>query len=78
MKANILLKFLLVVSALVPFSCAEVKQAGKDIGHGTRDVTKAVGKGARDVTRAIGHGARDATKAVGKEIKKATSSSDSN
>jgi len=55
---------LLVLGPLV-FSCAEMKQAGRDIGHATRDVTKKIGHGTRDVTRKIGHGTRDAVKTVG-------------
>ena len=61
--------------------CAQIKEAGRTIGHTTRDVTKEIGHGARDVTREIGHGTRDVvrevgegggdgTKAVGEEVKK--------
>jgi len=54
--------------ALVSLSCAEFKQVGRDIGHGTRDVTRAIGHGARDATKAIGHGSRDAYHAAKKDI----------
>jgi len=54
---------------LMPLSCAEIKQAGRDIGHGTRDLTRAIGHGTRDVAKSIGHGARDAAKEIKKVSK---------
>lgn len=69
---NIKLIGIIFVSAFVLLSCAEMKQAGRDIGHATRDVTRAIGHGTRDVTRDIGHGTRDAVKAVGAEAKRIT------
>ena len=39
--------------------CADIKEAGRTVGHTTRDVT-----------REIGHGTRDAVKQVGDEISK--------
>lgn len=58
----------LLASIFVLLACAEIKQAGRDIGHGTRDATKAIGHGTRDAAKAIGHGTRDAVKTVGEEI----------
>ncbi|MGB1263241.1 MAG: hypothetical protein ACPG52_10045 [Cognaticolwellia sp.] len=46
-------------TTLILNACAELKQAGKTIGHTTRDIT-----------REIGHASRDAVNAVGKESKK--------
>ncbi|MFV8782144.1 hypothetical protein ACNKU7_06950 [Microbulbifer sp. SA54] len=40
-------------------ACAELKDTGRTIGHGTRDVAKA-----------IGHASRDTAKAIGKNTKK--------
>ena len=57
--------FYLIFSSVMFISCAEVKQAGRDIGHGTRDATKA-----------IGHATRDAVKAVGKETKEVLNGED--
>lgn len=68
--------FLVITSGLIILSCAELKQAGRDIGHGTRDAAKAIGHGTRDAAKAIGHGTRDAVKAVGKGVKKTTESED--
>ena len=51
--------FLLVLLGCLLSACAQIKEAGRTIGHTTRDVT-----------REIGHGTRDAAKAVGEGIKK--------
>jgi hypothetical protein len=56
--------FLISLGCLIS-ACAHIKQAGRTIGHTTRDVTKEVGHTTRDVTREIGHGARDVTRDIG-------------
>ncbi|UTA46549.1 hypothetical protein L1F30_10230 [Simiduia sp. 21SJ11W-1] len=48
----------LLAVALLP-ACAELKDTGRTIGHGTKDVATA-----------IGHASRDTVKAVGKNTKK--------
>ena len=53
-------------------ACAQFKEAGRTVGHTTRDVTKEIGHGARDITREIGHGTRDATRAIGEGARDAT------
>lgn len=63
-KLSVMLPLLLLL-----FSCAEIKDTGRAIGHGTRDVAKTVGHTTRDVTKKIGHASRDAAKAVSKETK---------
>ena len=50
--------------------CADIKEAGRTVGHTTRDVTREIGHTTRDVTREIGHGTRDTVKKVGDEISK--------
>jgi hypothetical protein len=55
-------------------ACAEVKEAGKTMGHTTRNVTREIGHGTRDVTRTIGHGTRDTVKAIGKGTKEVVKS----
>ena len=73
--------FVLIFAVGVLPGCVQIKEAGRTIGHTTRDVTKEIGHGARDITREIGHGTRDvarevgegtrdATKAVAEEVKK--------
>lgn len=66
---NIIVSTLMVGSLLT--ACADLKEAGKEIGHGTRDAAKAIGHGTRDVTKAIGHASRDAVKTVGDGVEKA-------
>jgi hypothetical protein len=44
---------------------ADVKKAGKAVGHGVKETTKVIGHGFRDGTRAVGHGTRKVTKEVG-------------
>lgn len=51
-------------------ACADIKEAGRTVGHTTRDVTREIGHTTRDVTREIGHGTRDTVKKVGDEISK--------
>ena len=51
--------------------CAQLKEAGRTIGHTTRDVTRSIGHGTRDVARDIGDGVRDATNSASEEVKKA-------
>jgi hypothetical protein len=60
---------LLVLAGFVS-GCANVKEAGRTIGHTTRDVTREIGHGTRDVVREIGQGTRDATNTVGDGVKK--------
>lgn len=50
-------------------SCAEVKDAGRTIGHTTRNVTREIGHGTRDAAKEIGHGTRRAVKTIGDEAK---------
>jgi hypothetical protein len=39
-------------------ACTEVKQAGRTVGHTTRDVAKEIGHGTRDAAKEIGHGTK--------------------
>ena len=59
-----------VVAAGFVSGCAHIKEAGRTIGHTTRDVTREIGHGTRDVAREIGHGTRDAANTVGDGVKK--------
>jgi hypothetical protein len=58
-NSRVKIGFFLVVLGYLLSACAQLKEAGRTIGHTTRDV-------ARDV----GHGTRDAAKTVGEGIKK--------
>ncbi len=64
-----LFALLVLCSTGLLLSCAEVKDAGKTIGHTTRNVTREIGHGTRDVARDIGHGTRRGVKAVGQGAK---------
>ena len=55
--------FFIVLLGYLLSACAQLKEAGRTIGHTTRDV-------ARD----IGHGTRDAAKSVGEGVKKVVKS----
>lgn len=63
-----LMRFKMSVVALVVglfvSGCAELKQAGTEIGHATRDAGTAIGHATRDTTKAIGHASRDAVNSV--------------
>jgi len=70
---NLAVKTLLTLAlcGVLP-GCVPLKEAGRTIGHTSRDVTKEIGHGARDITREIGHGTRDATRAIGAGARDAT------
>jgi hypothetical protein len=63
LDSRVKITFLLVLSGCLLSACAQVKEAGRTIGHTTRDAA-----------RAIGHGTRDAAKAVGEGVKKVVKS----
>ncbi len=63
MKRRYKMTFSLIAS-FVLLGCAEMKQAGKEIGHATRDATTAIGHATRDTTKAIGHASRDAVTSI--------------
>ncbi len=48
-------------------SCAEFKEAGRTIGHTTRNVTREIGHGTRDVAKEIGHGTKRVVNSIGEE-----------
>ncbi|MFT6986717.1 MAG: hypothetical protein ACJAT7_002559 [Psychromonas sp.] len=67
MKKQILTLTVLALT-LTLFSCAEIKSAGRTVGHTTKEVTTEIGHTTKDVTTKIGHASRDAVKSVGEEI----------
>ena len=52
-------------------SCAEFKDAGRTIGHMTRNVTREIGHGTRDAAKDIGHGTKRGVQAIGQGAKEA-------
>jgi hypothetical protein len=63
-SSSLTIAFLILVGCFVT-GCAQVKEAGRTIGHTTRDVTREIGHGARDVTREIGRGTREVVSGIG-------------
>ena len=58
-------KFFSFLAILCLFSaCAEFKEAGRSIGHTTRDVTTDIGHGSRDTVKAIGKGTKRVVKSI--------------
>ena len=62
-NSRVKIVFLLVLLGYLLSACAQLKEAGRTIGHTTRDVA-----------REIGHGTRDAAKSVGEGVKKVVKS----
>lgn len=60
-----------LLAGLTLAGCAEFKEAGRTVGHTTRNVTREIGHTTRDVTREIGHASRDAAKEVGHSTEQA-------
>ncbi len=42
-----------LVLTIMIIGCAEMKQAGRDIGHATRDTTKAIGHASRNAVKSV-------------------------
>jgi hypothetical protein len=61
------LTVLFVLFSIGLISCAELKEAGRTIGHTTRNVTREIGHGTRDVVTDIGHGTRRVVNSIGQE-----------
>jgi hypothetical protein len=58
-------KILIAISCCLYLSaCAEFKEAGRTIGHTTRDVTREIGHGTRDAAKSIGRGTKRVVKSV--------------
>lgn len=66
MNKIIVKSFVCFVTIFSLVSCAQLKEAGKDVGHATREVTTEIGHATKDVTTKIGHASRDTVKAIGK------------
>ena len=57
-NSRVKIVFLLVLSGCLLSACAQVKEAGRTIGHTTRDAATAVGHGTRDAAKAVGEGVK--------------------
>lgn len=57
-STNKAMLILMLVTCSLVSACAEVKQAGRTVGHTTRDVAKLIGHGTRDAAKDIGRGTK--------------------
>ncbi len=64
--------FFVMFSTGLLSSCAEFKEAGRTIGHTTRNVTREIGHGTRDAAKEIGHGTKRVVESIGQETKDET------
>ncbi len=55
--SNIVSLIVVVASCTFLSACTELKQAGRTVGHVSRDVTREIGHASRDVAKEIGRGA---------------------
>ncbi len=55
---------MVVLACLLSSACVEFKQAGKIVGHTTRDVAREIGHGTRDVAKQVGKGAAKVAKSI--------------
>ena len=55
--------FLVLLGCLLP-ACAQLKEAGRTIGHTTRDVATAIGHGTRDAAKTVGEGVKSVVKSA--------------
>ena len=55
---------LLVLSGCLLSACTQVKEAGRTIGHTTRNAAKAIGHGTRDAAKAVGEGVKKVVKSA--------------
>lgn len=63
-NSQVKIAFLLVLSGCLLTACAQVKEAGRTIGHTTLDVATAIGHGTRDAAIAVGDGVKKAVKSA--------------
>ncbi|MCZ6617147.1 MAG: hypothetical protein O7E57_03360 [Gammaproteobacteria bacterium] len=56
--SNVVLPIVLFVTVSFLCACVELKQAGRTVGHTSRDVAREIGHGSRDVVKEIGRGAK--------------------
>jgi hypothetical protein len=64
MKIRVLQLILCLIATSTLLACAELKDTGRTIGHGTKDIATS-----------IGHAARDTAKSISKNTKKVVAES---
>jgi hypothetical protein len=61
-NSRVKIAFLLLLLVCLLSACAAIKEAGRTIGHTTRDVATAIGHGTRDAAKAVGEGVKKVVK----------------
>ena len=67
MKINRIMTLTAVLVTMLA-GCADLKDAGRTIGHATRDVTTTIGHATRDTTQAIGHASKEAVNTIKEDL----------
>jgi hypothetical protein len=57
-------KIVFLLSGCLLSACAQLKEAGRTIGHTTRDVATTIGHGTRDAAKAVGEGVKRVVKSA--------------
>ena len=70
MKKIIIKSFVCFVAIFSLVSCVKLKEAGKNVGHATKDVTTKIGHASRDTVKAIGKETKDAVNDIKDSIDK--------
>jgi predicted small secreted protein len=63
-NSRVKIAFLLLLLGCLLSACATIKEAGRTIGHTTRDVATAIGHGTRDAAKAVGEGVKKVVKSA--------------
>ncbi|MBL4830372.1 MAG: hypothetical protein JKY55_10885 [Aliivibrio sp.] len=58
MKIKLAQALLCVIGIFLVSACAELKETGRVIGHGTRDITTSIGHASRDAAKSISESAK--------------------
>ena len=58
MVENLIKSIIFIVALFQLLACAEIKEAGRSIGHTTRNVTRDIGHGSRDTVHILGDGTK--------------------
>ena len=61
--------FLVFLLGCILSGCAQIKEAGRTVGHTTRDVTREIGHGTRDAAKAVGEGVKKVAKSATEDDK---------
>ncbi len=64
MLETVIKPFLLLILSYPLSACVEFKEAGRTIGHTTRNVTRDIGHGSRDTVQLIGKGTKRVVKSI--------------